>query len=231
MLIIAIPKSGSTSLMATLGRLHNLPAEQMHMSRFEPSEDFRLLSDIHDDQAELDPALVGRLTSNDRFYKQHILPTANNRRLLHGRLKVILLRRPEDIVLSYRRAVKAGMAYMPTKGTGRVRQLMDGSRTEADWLDRAQRIGLLDELSRFYRGWAESDDEQLIVHYDDLVKGPGAVINHIEDYLGLPRSHEVALSKERYSRSVSQNLRRKAGRTPLLRWLKYQVTMNGRQNS
>ena len=217
MLIIAIPKSCSTSLMETLGRLHDLPAEQINLLPIEKPPLYRLLSEIHYDQADLTTDLVEAFMSRGRLYKQHVLPTSNNLRLLHGLRKVVLLRQPKDVVASYRRAVMAGMVLDPNKGPGRVRQLMGGHRTEGDWLERSREIGLLDELTRFFDGWAKNDDDQLVVHYDDLLRSPGAIVNQIEDYFELQRSHDVSLSKKRYSRSPWQNLRRKARRTPLIR--------------
>ena len=216
MLIIAIPKSCSTSLLKTLGRLHGLPADQIEIPSDHSPGDYRLLSEIHYDQAELDDSLVCLLTSDCRFYKQHILPTANNRRRLQGLPTVVLLRQPDQIVLSYRRAVKAGMAQCAEKGPGRVHALMHGCRTEAEWLRRAREIGLLGELERFYTGWVEAEGERLIVHYDDLLQRPGAAVNRIEDYFALPHSVDVSLSRDRYSRSAWQNLRRRAKRTPVV---------------
>lgn len=212
MLIIAIPKSCSTSLLATLGRLHSIPAQQIDLQMDRSLDDYKVLSEIHFDQGQLNRQLVRRFTAKNKFFKQHILPTENNRHLLQGRPKVVLLREPEHILLSYRRTVKAGMRSKdPNKSTGHVRQLMAGCHTNADWLERAREIGLVDELTRFYEGWAGNDDEQLVIHFDDLVQRPGAIVNEIEDYFGLPRSSNVTLSKERYTRSVWQNLRRKMG--------------------
>lgn len=224
MLIVAIPKSSSTSLLNTLGRLHQLPTKQIDMRPKTPPADFRLLSEIHRDQGEVSWKQAATLTSASTIYKQHLVPSANNRSVLRRSMKVVLLRDPAEVVLAYRRSLQIGQE---SDNAGLQRHFLR-CRTEGDWLARAESIGLLQELDAFRRGWSEADGEQLVVHYHELVTQPRSVINRIEDYFGLSTSAQVILSKDRYTRGVYSNLRRIARQIPLVRGVVRRVRRSAR---
>ena len=121
-------------------------------------------------------------------------------------MKAVLLRDPEEIVCSYRRAHDRGeRAYSEN-----MSRLFSGCNTERAWLDRAEENGLLGELWRFHEGWLADSSEKLTIHYRDVVQKPKQVVNRIEAYFGLPQSKSVVLLKRRYTRSPIRNLQRKA---------------------
>ena len=224
MLIVAIPKSSATSLVSTLGRLHDLPAKQIDMRPKAPPEEFQILSDIHRDQGEVSWKQAATLTSANTIYKQHVVPTANNRSVLRHSMKVVLLRDAADVVLAYRRSLLVGQ----DSDNGGLQRHFAGCRSESDWLGRAESIGLLRELEAFRQGWTDADGEQLVVQYNELVTQPRSVINRVEDYFGLPASPHVVLSKDRYTRGWYGSLRRFARQIPLLRGVVRMVKRSAR---
>lgn len=78
----------------------------------------------------------------DRLYKQHILPSLQNLALLKNTKKVVLLRNPYDIILAYRRGIIRSI-HGEKKG-------FDSNLSEVEWIETANRNGLLKVLSWFY---------------------------------------------------------------------------------
>lgn len=212
MLIIAIPKSASTALMLTLGLLHGLPARQVMFPRqaWPKRPRFDNLARLHSDARELVVEQRGQFLGSDSFHKQHIVPTDHNVELLAGTAPVVLVREPEDIVTAYRRA--DGIREHPP------RPAFKGLTTEEDWQERAEEIGLIDELTCFRDTWSGFDGA-LVLEYSRVVSELDACIDAIEDHWGLPRSaRPVSLVKARYSRMI-------APRRQLVRWYRF---MRGR---
>ena len=195
MLIIAIPKSASTSLMKTLGRLYNLNAKQVYFKDSPiPKDEFRIIWKYHSDMRHLpEKQIVNMADDKKNIFKQHILPTDQHICYLKNSKKVILIRNPEDIVLSYRRS--------QIKGLSARRIEFDGCISERDWIKRAGDIGLIKDLNLFYKGWFNSIGDKLIIHYNDLIKDTACEINKISRYWNLPESkRKIKLAKERYTR-------------------------------
>ncbi|MGD1889662.1 MAG: sulfotransferase domain-containing protein [Cyclobacteriaceae bacterium] len=196
MIIIAIPKSASSSLLETVSVLHGLPSQQLDLRQLSTSSDYAGLSHIHQDIVNLEEDTYSLLSDPEHLYKQHIPPTENNIKLLRKEKKVVLLRRNlEDIILAYRRAVKKHIHQ-------KFQDFIDCS-SERDWLLRGKEIGLIDELKRFSKGWmkeASQSENCHLVYYSDLVNNPKKVLNSIEKFWRLPTSNQVILSKRRYSR-------------------------------
>jgi hypothetical protein len=195
MLIIAIPKSASTSLMDTLGKLHKKPAYQKSklVERHPVSTEFKFIHKYHRDMKEIDENLVKKWESDKDFYKQHILPTINNMELLKNTKKIILLRSADNVIYGYKRERdKFSDKYR--------RREFKFCKSDEQWLKKAKEIGLYDDLIKFNELWEKNDSDKLIVYYDDLIKEPKKEINRIEEYLGLPVSNNVKLSRMRYTR-------------------------------
>ncbi|MEK6478627.1 sulfotransferase domain-containing protein [Catalinimonas sp. 4WD22] len=208
MLIISIPKSASTSLLDTFGKLHALPSRQLDFKNNQADERFPQLSRYHNDACKLSRGDLSILMDNRKLYKQHILPTEQHVALLKNVKKVILLRNPYDILLSYRRGT--------IKGIHREKNGFKVSFTEGEWVEKAERNGFLDELRNFYDGWAQHEDEHtLLLGYKELTHEPQKTINEIEKFYGLPvTKRKINLSKKRYSRhpkiiEIHRNFRRK----------------------
>lgn len=207
MLLVAMPKSASTSLMTTLGRLHDVPAVQIEFRELDRPSEIRHMHEHHPDIVELDSAGTERLLAPDRIYKQHIPPTPTNLKRLAGRRIVVLLRDPDEVIDAYLRAFKT-FAMKPVDVERAIR--ID------DWRAHANRVGLSDDVRFFHRGWqALADDEDvLIVDFRALTEKPKWVLNEVERHLGLPEtSHDVELSRQRYTRSRIHMLKRLAGRS------------------
>jgi hypothetical protein len=143
------------------------------------------------------------------LYKQHIPPTPWNIRLLETHRKVVLLRKPVDIIHAYFRAERAGIHAS--------RPEFAGARTITEWIRVSNDIGLLADLDWFYNQWVaqhRKDPESThLVHFDDLLREPTRVVNTIEHFWSLPTTSNVSLKKERYSRiSTARQLYRSAKR-------------------
>jgi hypothetical protein len=194
MLIISIPKSASTSLVHTLGEIHSLESKQefKKFKHYKIPLEFEILANYHSDVREINNLILDEWDRLDIFYKQHIPPTKNNLDLLKNSRKVILLRKPEEIILAYRRA--------DIKGLHEKRDEFKGCIDEVDWIKRAKEIGLYRELVTFYKGWNFNNRNNLIIFFDELVKEERRTIEKISQFFSLTVSAEnIELKKYRYS--------------------------------
>lgn len=182
MLLVAIPKSASTSLMKTLALLHNRKAKQdssMRESMPKPRE-VRYLANWHSDVREYSAELVDKMCSKRMLFKQHVFPSENNLALLRGKRIVVLLRDPQEVIDAYFRAEKAGI-HKP-------RRIFRGVDTVEVARERAIEVGLLDDLRLFHERWkdeAHDNADVLIVDYRDLLESPTRTINEIERHWGV----------------------------------------------
>jgi hypothetical protein len=208
MLIVAIPKSASTSLMATLGQVYQRPATQDFFGDQAIPEGYPVLCRYHADTRLITDEQVRHWGGTDAFYKQHIIPVEPNREKLRSTRIVLLLRDPEEIILAYRRAE---LAELHPK-----RLEFAGCSTEREWLDQASRCGLLQELHDWTRTWLDDPGEKLIIRHGELTADTNKVLDAIVDFWGLPRIQgTVELARERYTRgrgSVASRWRRRIKR-------------------
>lgn len=197
MLIIAIPKSASTSLQMTLEKYQGIKGSQTFYKDFPNPENCSFLSRLHSDIRELTTTEADKFNAQDHIYKQHIFPSPNNIKLFHDVKKVILLRNPTDILSAYRRGALKG-----------VHNLIPGFETSWDehkWIEKASEVGLLADLELFYSKWMElaNQDNTLIIDYKDYVDQPKDSVNKIEAFYGLPITNEtIDTVKARYSRKT-----------------------------
>ncbi|HOQ05477.1 MAG TPA: sulfotransferase domain-containing protein [Anaerohalosphaeraceae bacterium] len=198
MLIIAMPKSASTSLLTTLCRLHGME-DRTRMIRRHYLVDLPIASDysvfflMHADMRELDSKVLSLLTQTDNFCKLHLPPTENNQCLLRAHKKVILLRRPEGVIGAYKRGEDTGV--FPMKSLDFVFCV-----SEEEWLRKARQTGLLKQMQMFYEGWMQHKGDKLLIHYEELISRPRETIRAIEAYWDLPLSEEMELDRKRYTR-------------------------------
>lgn len=198
MLIIAIPKSASTSLLKTLGKIHKLETTQSNEFKENPvPESTEILHKYHTDVREVSQENVLDFQSKSIIYKQHIYPSKNNLAQLASTKKIILLRNTKDVILAYKRGIEK-----------KVHNKVEGfseNMEEDEWLECAKGIGLSSDLNSFYTIWKNIDDElTLVVHYEELIKNTSKEINRIENFLGLKRTKKkIKLSKKRYTRQNS----------------------------
>lgn len=194
MLLVAIPKSASTSLTHTLGTLHGIRAAQVIFPRqcWPKQPRFDLLAQYHSDARQLIAEQPELFAARDRIYKQHIVPTDHNLALLDRCAPVVLLREPRAVVSAYWRADRM-LDHPP-------RPAFKGLESEAEWHSRAEEIGLVRELDQFRERWSRVDGA-LVIHYEHLVADPDACVDAVEDQWRLRRSaRPVRLARERYTR-------------------------------
>jgi len=194
MLLVAIPKSASTSLLYTLLKYYHLDGEQSaEFKQNQSPENCQALHNYHSDVRELVASDVTQFESQKHLFKQHIYPSAGNLTALKGLKKVVLLRNPDDIIQAYKRGVQSNV-HKEMKG-------FEGINSDEEWSERAKQIGLVNDLKFFYSEWSNTQDPNtLIVHYEDLMTNPTEEFKKIESFWGLnPCSEQITLVKARYS--------------------------------
>lgn len=198
MLIVAIPKSASTSLSSTLHKYHKtIKCTQSFKFKTNPQPTGCkfLLHKKHSDCRELTRNEISLFSTPSYIHKQHIFPSRNNINLVRKFKKVILLRTPEDIVLAYRRALRKGLV----KG----HKYFQKAQSEDEWVKIAKDCGLMDDLEMFYNKWkAESERDpktHLLIYYQDLINDTKNTINKIENFFGLSVTQNVILAKKRFT--------------------------------
>lgn len=191
MLIIAIPKSASTSLMRTLASLYTKKGVQKMKGKRVKCKNYPLLGKYHSDIRDIESSDI----LNERFVqKQHYPPTPHNRKILKNVKKIILLRSPLEVIEAYQRA--------HIKKLHKPKEEFSRCSTSEEWVHQAKEIGLYEEVKQFYEGWKEvSDSLTLTITYEELVDSPKSIFRKIADFYHLPFKPKATLSKARYSRS------------------------------
>jgi hypothetical protein len=197
MLIVAIPKSASSSLLHTLGKTTRLPYEQKLYEVAPIPNECRILGKYHSDIRVLPKSSPIELASDHKFYKQHVFPCQENLALLRKIPKTVLLRDPKDIISAYWRAEQAHIH--------KSRDEFHQKQTEEEWLSAANTNGLLGDLEYFYSEWVNEANNHPatvhVLHYETLMIDPDREVKEILDFfkLRIPRK-TITLSKKRYSR-------------------------------
>lgn len=176
MLIIAQPKSASTSLMVTLAKILNVGYEMAGTCK-NKSEEFKVLGSCHKCIGQRIKIYFEQLIDGKKVFKDHVIPTKENIDALKeiGKPVVILLRKPEDSYDSY------------------IRQF------EKNGNDKIDRKALKKELKKFYNDWEEMEDDDLflIIEYDDLILSYEDTMRNILEHLDQPKI--IPLEKLRYT--------------------------------
>lgn len=199
MLIVAVPKSASSSLTSTLCSQHGLRYESDRirrgpLRRCPVADEYRELERFHRREvAEIDDAVVEAVSNPRVLAKLHFPPTKNNQRRLARVPKVILLRDPVEVIRAYRRGNEAGVFNLHHPS-------FCFCITEEDWMERARETGVLEQLERFVAGWRAHDGDKLLIESDDLIREPARALERIETYLGLPPSGAQQIARTRYTR-------------------------------
>ena len=201
MLIIAIPKSASTSIMQTMGYVHNLKSIQDFSFNTNPyPNDINVIHALHSDIRELNKTVIEKFNKKDIFYKQHIYPSKNNIHLLKDIKKVILLREPKDILEAYvRDSKKKHKVFLRNYNVNKTK-----TKCLIKYLIEE---GLLEDLINFKNKWENNKDANtLVIHYSDYIRNTNKVVNEIESFYGLSlTNYNVKPVKARYSRGKTFN--------------------------
>jgi len=204
-LIVAIPKSASTSLLRTLGRLHDIAVEEAHFVDLKVPDGIERLHEHHPDIVELTSREAERVADQNKIYKQHFPPTLNNVELLRDQPVVVLLRDESEVLDAYQRAFKTYAMKKPAS--------VDRHASGDHWRRHAVESGLDVDLQSFTGGWTDAAHDNLhFVDYADLVADPSVTVNAIERFWNLPETPgPIELDKARYTRSRSMTVKRFLG--------------------
>lgn len=109
MLLIAIPKSWSSSLLKYVQTQHKQEAKQMNLKveyKCKISNEFKYMGNLHCCCVEINEYVVEQLIFSPTFFRQHIPPTENNLKVLEKFKNefMVLLRNPDDCYNAYLRA-------------------------------------------------------------------------------------------------------------------------------
>ncbi len=206
-MIVAMPKSASTSLLRTLGDANRLRARQIFRDppplsgsrlgrllqrpfgadpprlrdRY-PALGFEMLARLHSDVCAPPAERFRRIFRHlDRdLYKQHLPPTAPNIAALDSRPIVLLARAPAEIVAAYARIER-----------------QEQRAATLSW-PRPELTRLEAELAAFRDGWRVRD-RVLEIAFANLIADPLEQINRIQRHLGFAPLARVTLARERFT--------------------------------
>lgn len=198
MLIIAIPKSASSSLISTLSRCHGFPDmtgtfRAQHNNDLEAVPDYIPLAKWHSEFVDITDLWAKDTACGTSFCKHHFPPSSKNQILLEHTKKVVLLRSPEEIIKAYYRGDRTGV--FPVKSPDFYFHFSFQS-----WARAADKKGLHASLQKFVDDWENHNGDKLIIYYHELIEEPLKTTNRIEEYFGLSQSQHIDLTKERYTR-------------------------------
>lgn len=197
MLIVAIPKSMSSSLKKFLSSKEGLHSEYQLPSLPSAKSEWPWTHRFTNACVNFNEKIAKRLCNNqETIWKFHIPPTDQNVEVFFPYKKVILLRNPKDVIFSWRRtALKKGRRI-----SGLPFDTSFLKKPEKQWLQRAKSTGLWDEIRKFYAFWSQQEKNVLHIDYVDLLNFPKKTVNDVEKFFDLPISKNVVMPKIRYTR-------------------------------
>jgi hypothetical protein len=177
-LLIAIPKSASTSLMYTIANNFNLNCGQYFPNKNEITDYDTVLSKYHSDIGDFTPELVAKITKDNYVSKQHIFPSYTNIELFKNKKKIVLLRDPYDICLAYQRGVESGYH--------RVRFNFKIGMSSNDWMIECEKSGLIEDLKKFSEKWMNKiDNNTLLINFENFKNFPEKTLKEIASFYNL----------------------------------------------
>ncbi len=185
MLLIAQPKSASTSLLYTIKEVLKIRIKEgIPKKHYEiDCENFSEIQKHHSNMIERSSLFIKRIIINKKIlYREHLLPTKRHLIILDKLLKinkekiVILLRKPEDSFDSY-------------------------LRLKNSVIDKEQ---LLKDLKDFYSIYIDfvqgKEDKILLIHYKELVLNYKKTIKKVFSYYGYkPPKRLKSLKRKKYT--------------------------------
>jgi hypothetical protein len=180
MLIIGQPKSASTSLMATLGKILDVKVREglIKNPSSKACEGFDTIQTCHSNMSERSELYLSQLINGQRVFKEHLLPTPEHIERLRDINKpvIILLREPKDSYDCYDRLFNSN----------------NNIRTD--------RLKLKKDIKKFYDGYKGLTDKIfLIIKYKDLILNYEKTMKKILKHLGIKGKKIVPLEKRRYT--------------------------------
>jgi len=184
MLLIAMPKSASTSLAATIAQIAGLkcslgvPSMKIDI----PCEGYEEIQHYHNNMCERSPLFLGQTVNGRKtIFKEHILPTDRHLKILKKLGKVvILLRNPDEVADCYKRLDEAHF-----KKTGKH-------------IDTDKIFKEMCEFHDRWQWWKSTNKNAILVYYEDLVKNYRATMKKILKHYGLS-GKIIPLKKLKYT--------------------------------
>jgi len=179
MLIVAMPKTASTSLMLTMGKMFGVPARQDWGKDYPNTEikSYTHLAHLHSDIRDWPPRVVTQWGTRKFIRKQHLLPTPTHLAAIDP-LVVFLWRKPDEIIEAYLRNSAHDTAYVKEHSSE-----------------------LLQELYDFLDGYTYHAPK-LAISFDHLVESPRDVIEMVANHWSFDTSRipsRISLELARYS--------------------------------
>jgi hypothetical protein len=190
MLLIAQPKSASTSLLYTLKKITGLGIREGIAKKWYEidCEDFVEIQKHHSNMGERGSLFLKRvITSRKVIYREHLLPTKRHLKILNKLNKkvVILLRNPEDSFDSYIR--------------------LKNSNADEEELKRD-----LIHFFNYYMDFSKDKKKILVVKYGNLVLNYKSTMKKIMKHFRLPIPKKIpSLLKKKYTGVGEKRIRDK----------------------
>lgn len=210
-LILAQPKSASTSLMKSIGECNNvtyaqnfytdsdfsikeklcirllgIKPERKKIREIFPAHDYPAMSMAHSDVCDFQWITSRHKIRLDKeIHKQHFPPTPSNIEFFKETKKLVLIRDVEDTIESYLRV----------PNNNQFRTLLKENLEFRDCLK--------EELERWRDGWLECKSPNLmVIEFHDLIADQSETIEKASRFFDLNKlGNEYVLSKERFYRN------------------------------
>jgi hypothetical protein len=186
MLLIAIPKSASTSLATTIAKISGLhcglgiPATKIDIN----CEGYEEIQKYHCNMVERSPLFLQQIIKGrKKIFKEHLLPTDRHLKILNKFKEriVILLRDKNDVYDAYRRID------------------IEHYKKEKKYINLKQ---IKEDINNFhdrYMWWASNKPNVIVFYYRDLITNYQAVMNRILKWYKLKRCKIIPLMKLKYT--------------------------------
>jgi hypothetical protein len=187
MLIIAQPKSASTSLLKSLAKISGIKYKngQSKGKTGILCDGFEELQKYHTTtHKRTKQFLIGWVDKKDKIYKDHILPTKKHIEYLKNKKFILLLRNPDHTIDNYIRLIKD---YKNNKLSEK-----DIKELHLDLLLNLDFDKFCQDIKNYNKLWKESG-LGLQIDYDELVMCPRRILLKCLKYLGLPAYGKIEL--------------------------------------
>ncbi len=189
MLLIAQPKSASTSLLKTLAKIAKIKYQNGFSKEigWEYCEGFSEIQKYHDTTIKRNYSFLRNwMVSRGNILKDHILPTEHHKNIITkiNTKIVILLRNPEHTFDNYKRLYNS---YKNGELTDEcVDELMPYRLEKLNW------DLFLQDLILFNKLWREFNyEKKLIITFDDLILKYEKTIKDILNFWGLQKPEKI----------------------------------------
>jgi len=198
-ILIAQPKSASTSLLETLRKVGKLKGSKYK----NPDSDRHLyqgLSLPHSNFQDCQDRehIIDAILSRDKLYQIHLPPTKNNRKIIKsaGDKVLILLRDPVGSVEGYTRHIYSGRRHNYAKTKKKAKE----------------HLKVLTWFNEEWRSFTKNNPElALIIDFEDLVLDNRHYINKAANFLSIPIVKKITkLNKARFTgQGIKKEIRKR----------------------